>query len=119
VTSSLLFLGPTVTATVTGNQKVHIVASQSFGSTAGARLSEIYPAYRVAGSTGVATAIGSGIGGLTVAAGQQVAYTVTGIAQNLIAGDYEFGMAGFATGAEASKFDQGEDGYVTIIVLPQ
>jgi len=114
VTTTRAFLSPTATVAVAAGQNVLINVTQSFGagSTAATSLN-IYPCYRVSGSTALPTTISLGIFGLTAAANQRLAFSITGVASGLTAGNYTVGMCGSST---STNWTNGEWGYVSALV---
>lgn len=95
-TSTLQFLSVVVSAPVATGQRVHLVASKAFGTlnATGAGNLKIYACYRLYGSTASPSIIGDGIFDLQLPANTRSVFTVTGVASNLPAGTYNFGMCG-------------------------
>lgn len=93
-TSTLNFLARTVSVTVESGQKVLVtsVATLGAGATAANQLN-IWPCYRVNGSTSEPSYVGGGIYGIAVPANTRITHTVTGVI-TVAAGTYDVGMCG-------------------------
>jgi len=113
-TATRAFLGATVSAAIGDGQKIHLTATQSFGTTVGASNLDIYPCYRAAGNNDVPNTLNLGIFGLKLNATQRIPFTVSGVITGLTAGTYDFGMCGDDGGD--GNWNYNEWGYVSIIV---
>jgi hypothetical protein len=115
-TSSTQFLSTRVqNVPVATGQRVHIVASQSFGTTSavGATNLDLYVCYRVQGSTGTPYTLGAGVWQLTAVQGERKLFTLSAVV-GLVGGTYEFGMCGDDDGN--GNWNWNEWGYVSVIV---
>jgi hypothetical protein len=112
-TSTLAFLSPTVTATVSTGQKVLLNVNCALGAVATAASSlNIYPGYKL--SSGTVTASGAGIWGLSCPINTRQVVSINGLITGLAAGTYNFGMVGTSTSA---YWTNNEYCYVTAVVI--
>ena len=109
------FLSPTVTATVTSSQIIHVTANRAFGAGATAAGSlDLSIGYRLQGSTAIPTTEGSGVWNLTCPANNRYMFGLSAVVSGL-SGTYEFGMCGDDDGN--GNWTNNEWGYVSIIVV--
>jgi hypothetical protein len=113
-TSTLAFLSPTVTATVSTGQKVllNVNCALGAGGAGAAQGLNIWPGYRISG--GSVTASGGGIFGLTCPINTRQVVSINGLITGLSAGTYSFGMVGNTTGL---NWTNNEYCYVTAVVI--
>lgn len=110
------WLTPRAVAVVSAGDVAHVTANAAFGSQAnggGADL-RIFPCYQLAGGAGPLLRIGGGMFGLTAPQGHRSTFGVSGVAQGLPAGTYEFGMCGYST--SPATWNNNEWGYASVIV---
>ncbi|MGB8191234.1 MAG: hypothetical protein WCF67_04900 [Chitinophagaceae bacterium] len=115
-TSTLSFITPTVTITVTPGQKVFMTASRALGAYVDVSMADalgIYPAYQSTEPGSPIVNLSLGMFGLRVRANTRATFSVNGIFENLPAGTYRFGMSGQATTA---IWTNSEWGYVSALV---
>jgi hypothetical protein len=115
-TATTAFLSPTVGVTITAGQKIHVTATQTFGSTAvgGAASLDIHIGYRLMPS-GTLTLVGGGMWDNRVPQNTRWPFTVSAVITGLPAGSYLVGMAGDDDGN--GNWNNMEWGYVSVIVL--
>lgn len=116
VSSSLAFIGPTVTVMITGpGQKIHVVANQALGSNGAAATSlNLWICYQASG--GPLNSIGTGIFGLSAPAGTLMMYGLNATTQALPVGiSYMVGLCGNSSNA-ASWNHPDAWGYLSAIV---
>ncbi len=112
-TTTLAFIGPTLTVTLTANQKVFVAANKALGSgaTQGGPMN-LYLCYEL--PTGTAPSVsGGGSFGYTAPVNQRLSYGLTNTVVGLPAGSYNFGLCGTATDL---NWTNNEFGYVSAIV---
>jgi hypothetical protein len=110
------FIGPTTQLTLTDSgQKVHWVATQALGATAGASSLDLYPCYRLASSSSNPIAVGGGMWGHSVAGLQRLSFSVSAEQTNLTPATYQFGMC-YVT--SSSGWNNNEWGYVSATIVP-
>lgn len=116
-TTSLTFLGPTVSVTipVTGN-KIFVSGTKSFGSTAagGANLLKLYVCYQSNLPGSPITTVGSGLFGLSVPQNIRLPFSLSADFAPPGAGTYLVGLCG--SSANAPNWNDNEWGYVTAMV---
>lgn len=116
--SSLDFIGPTVTVTVTGpTQKIAVTANRALGSSVAGGASGL-ALFICAKSTAAGSSIGAygdAIAGVTVTSGNRVPMGLSWGISGLTAGTYQVGMCGIASNPTAWNFN--EYGYVHAIVM--
>lgn len=113
------FLSPAPVITITSStQKVIVTSHKGLGSVAagGASSLDIWVGYRLVGSGGDPTTVGSGIYGLRVPQNTRVPFGINGIITNLPPGDYEVGMVGNGYTTFAN-WNNNEYGYTTALVI--
>lgn len=110
------WLTPRAVAAVSAGDVAHVTANAAFGSHAngGGVDLRIYPCYQLAGGAGPLLRIGGGMFGLTTPQGHRSTFGVSGVAQGLPAGTYEFGMCGYST--SPATWNNNEWGYASVIV---
>ncbi|NUQ69152.1 MAG: hypothetical protein HUU18_12875 [Phycisphaerales bacterium] len=113
--TTISFLTPTVTVTITAGQKIFVMAHAALGAgVSPASNLNIYPGYMVQGTTTVLP-VGGGIFGLTAPANSRQIYSISGVLPPLTAGTYHVGMAG--SSSNAANWINSEWAYVTVLVL--
>lgn len=115
-TATTGFLSTTLNVTITAGQKIHVTATQTFGSTAllGGGGLDIYIGYRLVGAPAISLA-GGGMWDNRVPQNTRIPFTVSAVLTGLPAGTYEVGMAGDDDGN--GMWNNMEWGYVSVIVL--
>lgn len=115
-TATTAFLSPTVGVTISAGQKIHVTATQTFGSIAvgGAASLDIHIGYRLMPS-GTLTLVGGGMWDIRVPQNTRLPFTVSAVISGLPAGSYLVGMAGDDDGN--GNWNNNEWGYVSVIVL--
>ncbi len=114
-TATRAFLSVRVSATVAPADMINIQSSAAFGSVnaAGAGGLDIYPCYRVSGSTATPSTIGLGMFNLQVPQNTRMPFAINGVVTGLN-GTYEFGMCGDDDGD--GNWDNNEWSYTSIVV---
>jgi hypothetical protein len=112
--SSLNFIGPTVTVSVSLGEKVLVSGHKAVGSTAGAAGLNLNICSQPVGGGALTTADGVGMANLRVPASTRLIQTLSAELSNL-SGSYNVGLCGFSSNA-ASWNDNG-NGMVTAIVV--
>lgn len=112
--STLSFITPVITITITEGQKVFLTATRALGGYAPANELGIYPACQstVAGSPIIN--LNLGMFGLQVPANTRITFSVNGVFNNLPAGTYKFGMSGVTS---SPNWTNCEWGYVSALVF--
>lgn len=115
VTSTLAFIGPTVTISVQAGQKVFIVVNRALGSTVsgGANALNLYMALLPSG--GSLTTGGGGILNLQCAQNTRQPFEMNWCFSINTTGTYTFGMAGSST--NFANWNSNEYGYITVLVF--
>jgi hypothetical protein len=115
-TTSLTFLGPSVSVVIAAGQKVFVSGTKAFGSTAvgGASALRLYICYQsnVAGSPIVT--VGSGLFELAVPQNIRLPFSLSADFITPSPGTYLVGLCGFS--ANAPNWNWNEWGYVTAMV---
>jgi len=109
ISSNIQYIGPTVTLTVAANQKVFVDGNAALGSTGGASGLNLYICYGPG-----PTAVGLGIFGLTIPAGQRHTFGISAVVSGLSAGTYQFGMCGSAS---TTGWNNNEYAYINGMVI--
>lgn len=113
------FVGPTVNATVTAGQKLHVTTHKGMGSTVagGANGLKIWVcSLSVDAPAGTApNVVGGGIFGLAVPQNTRLSFGIGGLVQGLPAGTYQVGMC--ANVPTPADWNSNEFGYTTVLVL--
>jgi hypothetical protein len=112
--STLGFISPTLTITITQGQRVFLIVSRAMGGYAAANELEIYPAYQSVVPGNPLNNLGLCICGLQVPANTRITFSVNGVFENLPAGTYRFGMSGKTT---SPNWTNVEWGYVSAMVF--
>lgn len=116
-TSTIGFLSPVISVTVSQGQKIVVIAHGAFGSTSpgGAGGLDIAIGYRVAGTNGTPSFLGGGMFNLTCLQNQRTVFGISGVISGLSAQTYEVGMIGDDDGN--GGWNSNEWAYVTIMVV--
>jgi hypothetical protein len=109
------FLSPAVTVSVGQGQSIFVVGTKPLGTTTGAGSLDLYPCYRVAGTSDVPTIVGDGMLNMSLNGGQRIPMTLSGVFSDLAPGDYEVGICGDDDGN--GNWDNNEWGYTSALVL--
>jgi hypothetical protein len=112
--STLSFITPTVTITITAGQKVFLVASRALGGVSPADELGIYPAYQSIEPNSPITNLNLGMFGLRLPALTRATFSINGVFANLPPGTYKFGMSGITTNP---NWTSSEWGYVSALVF--
>jgi len=111
-TSTIGFLTPTISITITAGQKIHVTATRALGGIDDAHNLTIYGGWQLA-SGGPITAVGGGMFGLSVPALTRIPMTVSYVLENLAPGTYKVGMVGASSDP---KWENNDWGYVSALV---
>ena len=108
------FISPTLTITILPGQKVYLSVSQAMGGYAAAKDLCIFPACQLVTPGSPLTNLNLGLCGLEVPANTRITFAVNGVFENLPAGTYKFGMAGYR---KTTAWTNNEWGYITALVF--
>jgi len=114
--STLGFIGPTVSVTVSDGQRVYVSSHKALGSSSagGAGDLDLYICYRVSGSVITPTTVGGGSYNMAVPQNTRVPMGLTAVISGLTAGTYDVGLCGITSSA---NWNSNEYGYTSALVF--
>jgi hypothetical protein len=115
-TSTIAFIGPTVTVAVAAGQKVMVIANKGLGATTTAATGlSLYIGYAASATPTTVITVGGGILNLTCPANTRLLENMNGIITGLSAGTYVVGIAG--SSSAATTWNNNEWGYISALVF--